>query len=82
VDWLATVRLGATVTWVTIRDISQGGVRIESDTPIEGNQQVTLTIDGRRPIPAVLRWFEDGQGGIQFNEVIPFSELMGWLRSE
>ena len=81
VDWLATVRAGATVTWVTIRDISQGGIKFESDTPIEAGQQVTLTIEGFRSIAGVLRWYADGQGGIQFNEVIPFSELMGLLRT-
>lgn len=82
VDWLATVRAGATITWVTIRDISQGGIKFESDTPIEPGHQVTLTIDRFRSIPGVLRWYEDGQGGIQFNELIPFSELMSWLRKE
>lgn len=81
VDWLATVRSGANIIWVTVRDISQGGVKFESDTPIAPGQQVTLTVDRFRSVPGVLRWYEDGQGGIQFNELIPFSELMGWLRS-
>ena len=82
VDWLATVRAGATVTCVTVRDISQGGVKFETDTPIEPGQQVTLTVDGFRSIAGVLRWYHQGEGGIQFNELIPFSELMGWLRTE
>jgi PilZ domain-containing protein len=82
VDWLATVRAGAKITWVTVRDISQGGIKFESDTPIEPGQQVVLTIDRFRSIPGMLRWYEDGQGGISFNELVPFSELMSWLRSE
>jgi len=82
VDWLATVRAGAKITWVTVRDISQGGVKFESDTPIEPGQQVTLTIDRFRSVPGMLRWYEDGHGGISFNEPVPFSELMSWLRSE
>jgi PilZ domain-containing protein len=82
VDWLATVRAGATITWVTIRDISQGGVKFESDTRIEPGQQVTVTVDRFRSVPGVLRWYDDGQGGISFNELIPFSELMSWLREE
>jgi PilZ domain-containing protein len=82
VDWLATVRAGAKITWVTVRDISQGGVKFESDTPVQPGQQVTLTIDRFRSIPGMLRWYEEGHGGISFNEPVPFSELMSWLRSE
>ena len=82
VDWLATVRAGAAITWVTIRDISQGGIKFESDTPLEAGQQVTLTVDRFRSVPGVLRWYDGGHGGIQFNELVPFSELMTWLRSE
>ena len=81
VDWMATVRSGASITWVTIRDISQGGVKFESDTAIDQGGQVTLTVDRFRSVPGVLRWYEDGHGGIQFNELIPFGELMDWLRS-
>jgi hypothetical protein len=82
VDWLATVRIGATTSWVTIRDISQGGVKFECDTSIEPGQQVTITIDRIRSISGMLRWFEDGQGGIAFNEPVPFGELMSWLRTD
>ena len=81
VDWLATVRAGATTTWVTLRDISQGGVKFESDKPMVPGQQITLTIDKYRSIGGILRWFEDGFGGMSFNELVPFSELMSWLRA-
>jgi hypothetical protein len=81
VDWLATVRAGATTVWVTLRDISQGGVKFESDQPLPPGQQVTLIIDKYRSVAGVLRWYEDGNGGIAFNEPIPFQELMGWLRA-
>ena len=82
VDWLATVRVGATITWVTVRDISQGGVKFESDMPIEPGRQVTLTIERFRSVPGLLRWYENSHGGISFNEPVPFGELMSWLRSE
>jgi hypothetical protein len=82
VDWLGTLRIGATTLAVTIRDISQGGVKFECDAGFEPGSQVTLTIDTLRSLPGVLRWFEEGQGGIAFNELIPFNELMGWLRQD
>lgn len=81
VDWLATVRVGAKVCWVTVRDISQGGVKFESDQTLQAGQQVVLTIDKFRAVPGVVRWYADGVGGIAFNELVPFNELMKWLRT-
>ena len=81
VDWLATVRSGARTSWVSLRDISQGGVKLESDEALEVGDQVVLTIDKFRSVRGVVRWWEDGMGGIAFNEIIPFHELMRWLRT-
>jgi len=81
VDWLATVRAGAKTIWVTLRDISQGGVKLEADQPLQPGQAVVLTIDKFRSINGVVRWYEDGCAGLSFNEVIPFQELMSWLRA-
>lgn len=81
IDWLATVRSGAHTTWVSLRDISQGGVKFESDAPLQPGAQVTLTVDKFRSIRGVVRWWDQGLGGISFNELIPFQELMRWLRA-
>jgi len=81
VDWLATVRIGARTTWVSLRDISQGGVKFESDEPLPAGSQVILTIDKFRSVRGAVRWWEDGMGGIAFNDLIPFHELMSWLRA-
>lgn len=81
VDWLATVRQGSQTIWVTLRDISQGGVKLEADQPLEAGQQIVMTIDKFRSINGVVRWYEGGVGGIAFNEIIPFQELMSWLRA-
>lgn len=81
VDWLATVRSGARTCWVSLRDISQGGVKLESDEPLEVGSDVVLTIDKFRSVRGVVRWWEEGVGGIAFNEIIPFHELMRWLRA-
>ena len=81
VDWLATVRCGARTCWVSLRDISQGGVKFESDDPLPVGAQVILTIDKFRSVRGVVRWWDDGLGGVSFNEVIPFHELMRWLRA-
>jgi hypothetical protein len=81
VDWLATVRSGAKTIWVTLRDISQGGVKFEADESVPAGQPCVLTIDKFRSVHGMVRWCEGGFGGIAFNETIPFQELMHWLRT-
>ena len=80
IDRLATLRAGANVYGVSTRDISQGGVKIETDEPLEEGEEVVLTLDRFRPIAGVVRWHQEGVCGIAFNQVIPFRELMAWLR--
>jgi len=82
VDRLATLRCGAQLFGVNTRDISQGGVKIETDQPIEPGTEVVLLLDAFRPLHGVVRWCQSGFAGIAFNEVIPFRELMAWLRPD
>ena len=61
-------------------DISQGGIRVEIDHPLRVGDPVVLTLEKWRPIQGAVRWYQEGKAGISFNHVIPFQELMGWLR--
>ncbi len=80
VDRLATLRAGARTTWVHARDISQSGVKVETDrAPAEG-EEIVLTLDGFRPLAGVVRWAGAGHCGIAFNQLIPFGELIAWLK--
>jgi hypothetical protein len=81
VDRLGTLRAGAHVYPFSTRDISQGGLKIEIDQPLEEGTEIVVTLDKFRPLPGVVRWTGDGLCGIAFNQVIPFHELMKWLRS-
>jgi hypothetical protein len=82
VDRLATVRMGARVVGVNTCDISQGGVKIESDVPLPPGAEVVVALERFRPVPGIIRWSTGGHCGISFNQVIPFGELMAWLRPE
>ena len=82
VDRLATLRCGARLYGVNTRDISQGGVKVETDQPLEPGRDVVLMLEQFRPLHGVVRWCEEGLAGIAFNTLIPFHELMGWLRPE
>jgi hypothetical protein len=82
VDRLATLRCGSRLYGVNTRDISQGGVKIECDQPLEIGREVVLTMERFRPLAGVVRWFDEGLAGIAFNHLIPFHELMEWLKPE
>jgi PilZ domain len=82
VDRLATLRCGARLYGVNTRDISQGGVKVETDQPLEPGREVVLTMERFRPLAGVVRWCGEGVAGIAFNHLIPFHELMEWLRPE
>jgi hypothetical protein len=79
VDRLATVRCGSRLYAVNTRDISQGGVKVETDRPLEVGQDVVLMLEHFRPIQGVVRWCSDDMAGLAFNQIIPFHELMAWL---
>jgi hypothetical protein len=82
VDRLGSLRCGARLHAINTRDISQGGVKVEIDHPVESGADVVLMLDKLRPVAGVVRWCQDGQAGIAFNQVIPFHELMTWLRPD
>lgn len=81
VDRLGELRIGARLYPVNTCDMSQGGVRIEIDHPLEVGEAVVLSLHRFRPVDGTVRWFKENMGGIAFNQVIPFHELMRWLRS-
>ena len=82
IDRLATLRAGSKTYGVSTRDISQGGVKIETDQSFQPGEEIVLTLDKFRPVHGVVRWYHEGLCGISFNQVIPFHELVGWLRGK
>ena len=80
IDRMARVRCGATVHFVHARDISQGGVKIDSDAAMPIDADVVVTLEGFRPLAGIVRWNREGQCGISFIQVIPIAELCEWLR--
>jgi hypothetical protein len=81
IDRMATLRAGAKTYWVHARDISQSGVKVETDQPPEIDTEVVLTLEGFRTLPGVIRWRAEAGCGIAFNQLIPFGELIDWLKA-
>ena len=80
VDRLATLRVGARTYWVHVCDISQGGVKIDCEQPLEEGKEVVVTLEHFGPVAGAIRWRRDGYCGIAFNQLIPFDRLIAWLK--
>jgi len=81
IDRMATMRAGARTYWVHARDISQSGVKVETDHPPAPDTEVVLALEGLRPLTGIVRWSNETTCGIAFNQLIPFGELIAWLKS-
>lgn len=66
---------------VTIRDVAQGGVRIDASVPLAAEDRVTIFPEGLRPIEGNVRWSSGGSAGIAFRPEMQWQELMPWLRA-
>jgi PilZ domain len=82
VDRMATLRIGARTSWVHARDISQSGVKIETCTPPAPGAEVVVTLEGLQSRHGVVRWQTDNCCGIAFNQLIPFGDLIDWLKQD
>lgn len=80
IDRMATLRSGSHTQWVHARDISQSGVKVETgQAPAEGDE-IVVALEGLRPLHGVVRWRSEAACGIAFNALIPFNELIDWLK--
>jgi hypothetical protein len=65
---------------VTLRDISQGGARVQIPAPaMELGQIVHLSLPDLPPAAGAVRWVGGAEVGISFNECIAFEQLARWI---
>jgi hypothetical protein len=77
---LVAIRCGNKVEHARTRNISYGGVGIDTKLALAIGDPVHLTFDALRPLDGVVRWAQDGQAGIAFNAELGWQTLMPWLR--
>ena len=65
---------------VRVRDVSDGGAKIETRVPLVAHEQIVLTLDNFRAAPVIVRWVQGAAAGIAFTPELPWQELMPWLR--
>lgn len=78
---LALLRLRSELWGIGIQDISQGGAKIEIDQPLDIGDEVVIMVGDFRPLTAIVRWVRGGAAGVEFKQMIPYSELAQWLSS-
>jgi hypothetical protein len=79
-DAPAWLEAGSRREIITVRNLSDGGAKIETRVPLVVHEQVILTLDGFRPAPGIVRWVQGSVAGIAFAPELPWQELMPWLR--
>ena len=80
VDCYATVREGASTFRMRACDVSQGGIKVATSVILPKGADVIVTLPGLPALPGVVRWMEDGFGGITYNRLLPLPVLVGWLQ--
>ena len=79
---LATLRDGADIHRVWARDISQGGIKVETKVELEVGADVVVSLPGLEPQPGVVRWSLGDSLGITFNRLVPLPTLVAWLQEQ
>ena len=79
---IASVRQDGNVYGMRTRDVSQGGVKLESNRELAIAGDVVVTLPGLSPLPGVVRWRENGCYGITFNRLLALPDLVRWLNEQ
>jgi hypothetical protein len=66
---------------VTVRDMAQGGAKIEGPFELNTDEKVMLTPEGLRPVAGAVRWVAGNVAGLIFEPELEWQELMPWFRS-
>lgn len=82
VEGVAWVREGAVVARASVRDVSQGGAKIETSKALTVGGEVVVTLSGLAPVSAVVRWRDGDLYGVTFVKVVALPLLVGWLHEQ
>jgi hypothetical protein len=82
VNCFASLRQGAEVHRVHARDVSQGGVKIDTSAPLLVGAEVVVSLAGLEPLPGVVRWQDRGSFGITYNKIMPLPVLVAWIQGQ
>ena len=75
----ARIRIGRRAYAGYIENISEGGARIVTLTPIRDSGRVSVTVPDLKPLAGDLRWSDGCVGGVQFRFKLDPAVLHEWL---
>lgn len=75
-----SLKLGSRSCSIELQDISQGGAKVMTPTPLAGKGDVILVLPDLPPVAGLVRWIGGNEVGISFNECLPFDQLARWIR--
>jgi hypothetical protein len=81
-DCFATLRDGANILRVRACDISQGGAKVECETPVPQGADIVISLPGLEPQRGIACWVDGGFIGVAFNRLLPLGELVAWLQQQ
>ncbi len=74
----AVARIGVRMHPVTIRDISQGGLKLMKIPAMEVDQPLVVRVAGLPPLSGTVRWCDDTHAGVAFDTPLAFAVLARW----
>jgi hypothetical protein len=77
----ARLEIGSRNLLATVRDISQGGAKIESPIPLEVDREIVLSPERLQPLTGRTVWVDGCIAGVSFEPELDWQALMPWLRS-
>ena len=77
----ARLEKGSRDMLVMVRDIAQGGARIDAPFPLERDDRVVLTPEGLPPLTGTVRWVKGEEAGISFTPELEWQLMMPWLKA-
>jgi hypothetical protein len=79
---IASVRHGSQVYGMRAHDISQGGLKVESNRDLDIGTEVLVTLPGLPSQTGVIRWKDGRCYGITFQHLLALNDLVGWLQQQ
>jgi hypothetical protein len=79
---IASVRQGSHIYGMRAHDVSQGGLKVESDGDLQIGSDVMVTLPGLASQQGTVRWKDGRCYGITFRRLIALADLVQWLQSQ
>jgi PilZ domain len=79
---IASVRQGSQVYGMRAHDVSQGGLKVESNRELAIGSDVIVTLPGLATQQGVVRWKDGRCYGITFNRLVALADLVQWLQAQ